>query len=76
MVQFGCLSTSDYVYILVSRMEKDQRKLGLLYLGTFLRVSQETSAYIFVRTSLLAAREAEKCKLGSPAYRTEDWGFY
>ena len=45
-------------------MEKDQKKLGLFYLGTFQRVSQEMSAYIFVRTSLLAEREAEKCKLG------------
>jgi len=45
-------------------MEKDQRKLGLFYLGTFLKVSQETSVYIFARTSLLAEREAEKCKRG------------
>ena len=52
-------------------MEKDQKKLGLFYLGTFQRVSQEMSAYIFVRTSLLAEREAEKCKLGGhePTWR-------
>ena len=64
MVQFGYLSTSHSVYILASRMGKDQRQLGFFYLGTFLKVSQETSAYIFVRTSLLAEREAKKRKLG------------
>ena len=48
------------------RPEKVGPPLFRDYLGTFLRVSQETSAYIFVRTSLLAAREAGKCKLGSP----------
>lgn len=58
MVQFGCLCTSHYVYIPVSRKEKDQRKLGLLYLGTFLEVSQKTSAWVVVK------KQSPSCKGG------------